>query len=141
MSRNLDRISGVFFVLFGIALYVWIIPVQTETVAYGFTRPATVPKLTAVIIAIGGLWTVLRPVGVAVPDLRSVLRAGLFAAMLAAGLYAIDLAGFVWAAPFIALVLLLAAHERRPVWLLVAAVAVPFSIWLAVAVLLERPLP
>jgi putative tricarboxylic transport membrane protein len=141
MTANLDRVSGVFFVILGIVLYVWIIPAQTETVAYGWMRPATVPRAMAVVIALGGLWAALRPVSLERPHPRPFLRAVAFLAILAAGLYAIDLAGFVRAAPFIALAILLTAHERRPLWLAVAAIAVPFVIWLSVAIVLERPLP
>lgn len=141
MTKHLDRISGTFFLILGAALYLWIIPEQTELVTSGWVRPATVPKAMAIVIALGGAWAALRPVANGLVPLRHVLRGGWFMAVLAISLYAIDLAGFVWAAPFLALALLLSCHERRPVWLAVATLAVPFTIWLSFSVILERPLP
>ena len=141
MTKYLDRISGAFFVILGGALYLWIIPKQTELVTSGWVRPSTVPKAMAIVIALGGAWAVLRPVANEIVPLRHVLRGGWFMAILAIGLYAIDLVGFVWAAPFLVLAFMLSCYERRPVWLAVATLAVPFAIWLSFSVVLERPLP
>ncbi len=139
--READRWSGLVCLLFGVALYVAIIPWQVETVSYGWLRPRTLPRALAVIIALCGLWLMLVPSGDARPVGTPWLRAGLFAGLLIAGLWLISRLGFVWVAPVLALAIMVLSGERRPLWLVLGAAGLPLAIWWTVTVLLERTLP
>lgn len=141
MTVQNDRWSGVFFILVGLLLNFVIIPGQTEQVGYGWTQPDTLPKAMAVAIMFGGFLTVLKPVDTGVMQPRTMLRTVMFATIIAAGIVITNRFGFVMTAPFIALAVMLAAYERRLVWLISACLLVPAALWVTVMILLERPLP
>ena len=138
---NLNRLSGVVAVAFGIILLLWMIPRHTEPISYGWLRPATLPNLTAVIVLIAGIIHVLFPAGTAEFDVQPAIRAGLFFVISLAGLFIMHLLGFLIAAPLLVVVLMLMVGERRPLWLVAGAVMVPLGIWSSVELLLKRPLP
>jgi putative tricarboxylic transport membrane protein len=137
---NADRAAGAVLLALGGLLIFAVIPAQVEAVQYGWLRPRTMPYLMAGIIALCGAALLLRP-GDEAPRRIAWARAALFTALLVAGLAAIRWAGFIWVAPVMAAALMLAAGERRPVWLAAGTVGTPLAIWLCVAVLLERALP
>ena len=135
-----DRITGAALIMLGGLLVWWIIPWQAEEVGYGWLRPRTLPYILAVGIAVCGVWMILRPVVEELPQVNWP-RAALYAGLLVGGLALMSRFGFLWIGPPMALVLMLIAGERRPLWLAAGAAGTPAVIWLAVAVLLERPLP
>lgn len=141
MRDQIDRISGVLFIVFGLLVYFVIIPWQVEIVDYGALRPKTLPQILATVITLCGLALLVsggrRDVAADTPWLRPAA----FAAVLAGGLYAISWFGFLWVAPALSAVLMLMMRERRPLWLTGGILAMPAAIWFFIAFLLERPLP
>lgn len=136
-----NRASGLFFVLFGLALYALVIPNETELVDYGWVRPQTVPNVAALMLTALGLKQTLLPEGSVDLPWRHVLRAGLFLGLAALTVFVMSRVGFLYAAPVFALALMLLVGERRPVWLIAGAAVVPVLIWLAATAVLDRPLP
>lgn len=137
-----ERLTGVAMLSFGLLLYFWLIPYDTEIVDYGWMRPQTIPNLMALIIAISGGWLILRPA----PQqesatLRPLLLSTVYFIVLALTLLAIAHFGFLYVAPGLALVIMLLSGERRWHWLLSGTVLVPLVIWLVVSVWLGRLLP
>lgn len=141
MDNVLNRLSGLFFVLFGALLYFVVIPYDTEIVDYGWVRPQTVPNAMAWLIAIAGMVQLVRPSGNTSPDIAKVFPAGLHIIILAAGVFAISHFGFRLVSPVLALIIMLVVGERRPLWLGLGVIGIPVLIWIVVAVLLGRPLP
>ena len=138
---TLNRISGLVVAVFGIILLLWIIPRHTETVDYGWLRPATLPIITTVIVIISSIVHLLFPTGKAEFDVPLALRAGLFFVISLIGLYVMHLAGFLIAAPLLVMVLMLLIGERRPLWLFAGIVLIPLAMWSSIELLLKRPLP
>ena len=138
---TLNRLSGVVVAVFGIILLFWIIPRHTETVDYGWLRPATLPVITAVIVIITSLVHLIFPTGKAEFDVPLALRAGLFFVISLIGLYVMHLAGFLVAAPLLVMVLMVLIGERRPLWLVAGIVVLPLAMWSSIVLLLGRPLP
>jgi putative tricarboxylic transport membrane protein len=136
-----DRWTGLFFIGLGTLLFTVIIPWQVETVGYGWLKPRTLPLALSVVIALCGLALQVRPPDDARPGASRWGRAVLFSVVLGLGLGGVWMFGFLVAAPPMALAVMLLAHERRPLWLILGAAGMPALIWLAVEVLLERPLP
>ncbi len=132
---------GLFFACFGLLLLFVVIPRQTEVIAYGWMRPQSLPNATAIVIAAAGAFLALRPQGGVDFEWRQAGGAALYLGLVAAGVFLIALFGFVVVAPLIALAVMLLAGERRPAWLALGAAGIPFVIWLAATVLLDRPLP
>lgn len=139
MTRN--RISGIVVAIFGALLLFWIIPQHTETVDYGWLRPATLPIVTAVIVIITSIIHILLPSGKIDFDVSLALRAGLFFVISLFGLFLMHLAGFLVTAPILMAVLMLLTGERRPLWLITGIVLIPLAMWSTIELLLKRPLP
>jgi len=138
---NLNRASGLGVIVGGIILLVWVIPSQTEIADFGWLKPATLPKISAVIIIITGLIHVIIPTGKAEFDVAFSLRVGQFFLVSCIGLYLMHLIGFVFAAPLLISVIMIMIGERRPLWLISGIILLPAAIWLCVDLLLNRPLP
>lgn len=136
-----DRLSGLFFVAFGVLLYLVIIPWQVETVDYGWLKPRTLPRILAVILGLCGVVLALRPPGDTAHRDTRWARAAVFACVLILSLGLMAQLGFVFVAPAMALAIMVLSGERRPKWLALGVVGMPLLIWLVVAQLLERPLP
>ncbi len=136
-----DRLTGFFFLVFGVLLIWIVIPWQIEPVDYGWLRPRTLPYGLAVILALCGLWLILRPDTSGAAATTPWARAALFGGILCVGLFLISGFGFEWVAPWMALAIMWCSGERRPFWLLTGVVVVPLVIWLLVVGLLGRPLP
>jgi putative tricarboxylic transport membrane protein len=137
---TLNRISGVVVAVFGIMLFFWIIPRHTETVDYGWLRPATLPNVTAIIVIVASIIHVIFPSGKAEFDGPLAMRAGFFFVISLAGLFLMHHVGFLIAAPLLIMVLMLLIGERRPLWLAIGVVLVPLGIWSAIELLLKRSL-
>ena len=138
---TLNRISGVVIAVFGIILLFWIIPRHTEIVDYGWLRPATLPKITAIIVIISSIIHILFPTGKAKLDVQLAVRAGLFFVISLAGLFLMHHVGFLIAAPLLVMVLMLSVGERRPLWLFAGIVLIPLAMWSSIELLLKRSLP
>ena len=136
-----DRLSGAFFFLFGLALYFYIVPHYVDRVDYGAIHPDTVPNGLAIVLAICGAALIVRPTNQRPPDAALWMRAALYLGVLVAGITAMASFGFVYTAPVLALLIMLMIGERRPAWIATGVIAVPFLIWLAVDVGLDRSLP
>ncbi|MQY43957.1 hypothetical protein GG681_15020 [Epibacterium sp. SM1969] len=142
MPLSADRVTGGFFLFFGLALYFVVIPTYVETIEdSSWVRPGTIPNAIAVVLSVCGALLILKPTAHRVQGQREFLFAGLYFLLLAAGLLLMSYVGFVYAAPVIALVIMLMIGERRRLWLGVGVVALPAAIWLLVVQVLERALP
>jgi len=138
---TMTRASGLFFALLGLTLYAIIIPHETESVDYGWVRPETIPNLAALVLLAAGAKLALAPEGPAALIGLQVLRAVLFLGLAGLAVFLMGRFGFVYVAPVFAAAQMLLIGERRPLWLFAGVVVVPFLIWLAVTVVLDRPLP
>lgn len=141
MIHSADCATGGFFLLFGLLLYFVIIPTYVETVDGGWVLPSTIPNAVSIILTICGALLMLKPTKHRVQPRREFLFAGLYFALLAVGLFVMSYVGFVYAAPVLALAIMVLIGERRPFWLFLGVVVLPAGIWLLVAKILERALP
>ncbi|MCX7560232.1 tripartite tricarboxylate transporter TctB family protein [Sulfitobacter sp. F26204] len=141
MKNAIDRLSGLFFVLFALALWLYLIPTQIETVDYGAIRPKTLPQILAVILGLFGALLMIKPADGT--DLSQVpwAKTIMIIAVLVAGLWLVVELGFVYSATPLALTLIFLMGERRPLWISIGGFVIPALIWYAVTILLERPLP
>jgi putative tricarboxylic transport membrane protein len=136
-----NRVSGLAVLMAGLLLLFWIIPSQTETMDSGWLKPASLPRITSVVMILAGLIQAVFPTGKVDVDLSFSLRVGCFFVISTAGLYAMSLFGFVFAAPALILVIMIIIGERRPVWLVSGIILLPLTIWCCVDLLLDKPLP
>ncbi|MGA8261483.1 MAG: tripartite tricarboxylate transporter TctB family protein [Arenicellales bacterium] len=136
-----NRLLGLFFAVFGLLMLFAVIPWQTEVVNSGWMKPQSLPDAMAVVITVAGLVLAIRPRGEVSFEWRKAVRAALYLGLVCAGVYLISLFGFEMVAPSMALAIMLLIGERRPWWLVLGVAGIPFAIWVAVPVLLGRPLP
>lgn len=141
MAMSADRLSGTFFLLFGLVLYFLIIPVYVETTEGSNLSPNTVPNVIAIVIAIGGAMLVLKPTDQKIQSLRSFLITGAYVAVLCLGIYTMSIFGFEYVAPPLAFVIMWMIGERRPLWFGIGVVVMPAVIWFLVTYALGRALP
>lgn len=141
MAGTGDRISGTLFLVLGLALYFFINPNFIETVDGGNLAPSTFPNILAIVLALCGAILLFKPTSQQVPELRSVLVTSTYVALLIVGLYAMSIYGFEYIAPVLALAIMFAIGERRPLWLGIGVIAMPALIWFLVTVVLGRSLP
>ncbi|MDT8377907.1 MAG: tripartite tricarboxylate transporter TctB family protein [Desulfotignum sp.] len=137
----LNRFSGLVVAVMGAVLVFWIIPWQTESVNAGWLKPATLPRIIAIIIFLTGAIQFVFPTGSAAFDLASSLRIGLFFLIALAGIYLMEIVGFVFVAPVLILVIMILIKERRLLWLVSGIFLLPAAIWFCVDFLLDKPLP
>jgi putative tricarboxylic transport membrane protein len=136
-----NRFSGLFVSLFAIGILFVLIPGQTETVEGGWLSPATLPSIAAVIIFIAGAVHLFFPKGKAELNVSDAFRALIFLVIGIAGLWAMQVIGFVIAAPLMMLLLMIRIGERRWPWLVIGLALLPGFIWVCIDYLLKRPLP
>lgn len=141
MQLSADRLSGVFFLLFGLAMYFLVIPNYVEITDEGNLAPNTLPNWISIIITLCGAALILKPTQHETQNLQAFLITGAYVAILVAGIYAMSLFGFVYIAPVLALAIMVMIGERRPLWLIAGAVAMPAIIWFFVIHVLGRVLP
>lgn len=141
MTSAVHRLSGLAVAALGAAVVLWLVPAHTETVDTGWMRPQTLPRLCGLALILLGLVQAVGSGPVALPPRAVVGRTARAFAVAVAGLWAMAQTGFVWAAPPLALVLMLLTGERRPAWLAGGTVLVPAAIWAVVVPLLGRSLP
>lgn len=141
MTNITDRVTGAFFLVLGALLYFAVIPAQIDNGSGSWVLPATIPNAVSIIMAVCGLLLMLKPTDQRKPNTQDLIFATIYFVLLAFGLFAMSYAGFVYTAPFIALIIMLLIGERRPVWLGIGVIGLPVIIWVLVAEILERPLP
>jgi len=141
MNTSADRLSGTFFLLFGLALYFLVIPGQTESPEGGNLAPKTVPNYISLVIALCGAFLVLKPTDQQNPNPRAFLTVCLYAAILAFGIFAMSYLGFEFVAPVLSFVIMWLIGERRPLWLIGGVILMPLIIWFLVTYPLGRALP
>ncbi len=141
MDLNADRVSGAFFLLFGLAMYFLVIPNYVEAVEGGNIAPKTLPNTISLVLAACGAVLVLKPTAQQLRDPRQIALTGLYVAILAAGIYAMSLFGFEYVAPVLAAAIMWLIGERRPGWLAGGIVIMPLIIWFIVTYALGRALP
>ena len=137
----LNRLSGLAFFAFGVALLLWLIPANTETVDYGWIRPDTVPKACAWAFVALGLVQAALPRGRVEVDVREALWVAGIAALSALAVWGMGRFGFLATGPVFAAVLVVLIREKRWYWAAAAIFGAPAITWLVVGVLLNRPLP
>lgn len=141
MTNLTDRATGAFFLAFGTLLYFVIIPAQIGSSSDSWVRPNTIPNAVSVMMAVCGTLLMIKPTKQRGQNTADFIFALMYFALIALGLFVMSHIGFVYTAPFIALIIMLLIGERRIVWLASGVVVLPFVIWVLVAQLLERSLP
>lgn len=141
MSVSADRISGLFFLLLGLALYFLVIPTYVEVAEGGNLSPNTMPNTIAIVIAVGGAFLALKPTDHKTQSIRVFTLTGAYVLVLASGIYAMSWFGFEYVAAPLAFVIMWMIGERRPAWLVAGVIAMPLIIWFLVTYALGRALP
>ena len=141
MGLSADRVSGAFFLLFGLAAYFLVIPAYVEQAEGGNIAPDTLPNAVAIVIAACGFLLVVRPTPQRLPDWRYFAVTGAYVLVLAVAIYAMSWVGFIYVAPCLALAVMVMLGERRPLWLAFGAAGMPALIWVFVTIILDRALP
>jgi len=141
MGLNADRISGMFFFLFGLAMYFYVIPNYVESVDEGNIAPSTMPNIISVVLAASGALLILKPTAYQARNPILIARTALYVALLVAGIYGMSLFGFEYVAPILALAIMWVLGERRPLWLTLGVIIMPAIIWFLVTQVLGRALP
>lgn len=141
MGTYADRISGLFFMALGLAMYFWVNPNYIETVDGGNLSPDTLPNIISIILALAGAFVVIKPTKHQVRNPVLMAKTGLYIALLTAGIWAMSRFGFEYVAPVLALAIMWFIGERRPLWLGLGVIVMPAVIWFLVTQLLDRALP
>lgn len=141
MRLSADRVSGAFFLLFGLAMFFLVIPGAVESPEGGNLAPKTLPNYISGIIALCGALLVLKPTDHQMQGAHTFLLTGAYAVVLAVGIYAMGWFGFEIVAPILAFAIMWMIGERRPLWLVGGAVLMPLLIWFLVTYPLGRALP
>jgi putative tricarboxylic transport membrane protein len=142
MTKTTDRATGAFFLAFGALLYFVVIPAQIDGGSgSSWVLPATIPNAVSMIIAVCGFLLILKPTNQRGHNTQDLIFAVIYLVLLAFGLFVMSYVGFLYTAPFIALIIMLLIGERRPAWLAIGVIGLPVIIWVLVAQILERPLP
>ena len=136
-----DRVSGTFFLLFGLAMYFLVIPEYVEVTDEGNISPSTMPNIISLVIAFFGAVLVLKPTPHQLQDKRFIIKTAGYVAIFAGGIYAMSLFGFETIGPVLALAIMLMIGERRPLWLGAGVILMPLIIWFLVTHVLGRALP
>lgn len=141
MTMSADRVSGLFFMLFGLVMYFGINPNYIETVEGGSIAPSTLPNIISIVLAIAGAFVALKPTDHQIRNPVLMAKTGLYVTLLSVGIWAMSWFGFEYVAPVMALAIMWLIGERRPLWLGFGVVVMPTIIWFLVTQLLGRALP
>ncbi len=141
MGNSADRLSGVFFLLFGLGMYFVVNPNYIEAVSGGNIAPKSLPNIVSIVIAVCGAILAIKPTTYQMRNPVLMAKAGLYAVLLALGIYAMSLVGFEYVAPVLAFAIMWLIGERRPFWLVFGTIGMPLLIWFLVTQALERALP
>ena len=141
MQNLADRLSGLFFLLLGLAMYFVIIPIFVEDAQGGNIAPDTMPNYVSIIMALAGAILIVKPSDLRLQEPVIFIRAGMLVAILITAIIAMSYLGYIYIAPILALLVMLIIGEKRPTWLLGGCVIAPAAIWFLVTQLLDRSLP
>lgn len=160
VSLSADRISGLVFLLAGLAMIFGVIPAEVEAVEGGNIAPSTLPIVMSAIMVFGGGVLLVRPhsppepqpesppapparqetVQQHLPPWRQLLRGLGIVLLLALALATMSQFGFMLVAPALAMTLMWLSGERRWRWYAIGAGLVPAAIWVFVVQILGRQL-
>lgn len=135
-----NRVSAFLVLAFALVLGAVVIPAHTEPAFYGLS-PQLMPMICAVTMGVAALVQLALPLGQIDATLPVALRVAGYLAFAFLCLWIMTLAGFLAGAITLALGVMLAVGERRPLWLASGGLVVPAFLWFVVEVLLDRPLP
>ena len=143
-----DRISGLVFLLAGLAMIFGVISAEVEMVDGGNIAPSTLPVALSAVLALGGGVLLARPIWLSPADIdkhhlprwRHLVRGLGIVLVLAVALAAMSDLGFMVVAPALALTLMWISGERRWHWFAIGAGLVPAAIWVFVVQILGRQL-
>ncbi len=138
---SLGRALGAVSAVIGAGFLFGIVPWQTEAVDSAALRPGTMPSAAAVLVIVSGIVQWAKPTGTAIFEPDRVLRAVFVITFCLAGTLALELAGYLFAAPMLVGALMLLSGERRWLWFGVGLAVLPTLIWFVFEMVLRRPLP
>lgn len=136
-----NRLSGVALTFLALLMIVLIIPANTDSVDYGWMKPATLPAASCWAIAILGLLQAIGGRGRTHLQPRQAWRAGVALILSIVGLALMARFGFLVGGCLLAAALMLLTGERRPLWLAGGALLAPMTAWVVIVPLLGRTLP
>lgn len=141
-SLTLERIVGGIVSLAGVWLLIYGIPMHISVQGYESPSPQLFPKIGAWIFIVGGIAQIfLAKHGRPLPDLRQFGRYVLVSILLLLMVFLMERFGYLVGAFALMAALMVVVFERRWVWIGVAVVAVPSTVWFLFEIILERPLP
>lgn len=136
-----NTLSAFFMILFGIFMYVIVIPAQIEEPMFAnHTTPSTVPNIAVlgiIVFAIIQLIENLEPIPIDSPLLFRTIGFGILGVI---AVWAMTYAHFPIIAPILSATTMAFIGERRPkvfAW----GIFIPIAVWYCVEILLLRPLP
>ncbi len=140
---TLSRILGAASAVIGAGCLFVYIPLQTETVTATNMAlpPAAFPTAASILIIVTGIVQWVKPTGTAIFELDKVLKAAYVIAFCLAGTLALELVGYLFAAPLLVGAVMLLSGERRWFWFVIGLIVLPTFIWFMFEIVLRRPLP
>ncbi|MAF49357.1 MAG: tripartite tricarboxylate transporter TctB family protein [Rhodospirillales bacterium] len=138
---SLARVLGAASAVIGAGFLLLLIPWQTETVRSAALFPGTFPTVAAVLIIVSGIVQWAKPTGTAIFEPDKMLKAVYVVAFCLAGTLALELVGYLFAAPLLVGAVMLLSGERRWFWFAVGLIVLPTFIWFIFEIILRRPLP
>ncbi len=138
---SLARVLGAASAVIGAGFLLLLIPWQTETVRSAALFPGTFPTVAAVLIIVSGIVQWAKPTGTAIFEPDKMLKAVYVVAFCLAGTLALELVGYLFAAPLLVGAVMLLSGERRWFWFVIGLIVLPTFIWFMFEIVLRRPLP
>lgn len=139
---SIDRLGGLFFVLGGIWLLKWGIPMGVEGEGLDFPSPFFFPQMAAWIFISGGILQIIRAKpGRKLPSFRQARRYVLASALVLAMAWLMDHFGYLVGGMAMLAAMMFLVFEKRWLWIAVAVGAIPIGTWAFFEILLRRPLP
>lgn len=141
MTMSLGRVLGAASAVIGAGFLFVLIPWQTEVVPAVGLVPRAFPAFAAVLVIVSGVVQLAKPTGTALFEGDKVLKAVYVVTTCLAATFALDLFGYLLAAPLLVCVIMLLSGERRWFWYIIGLAVMPTLIWFIFEIILRRPLP
>lgn len=139
---TLERVLGTLVTLFGIWLLLIGIPINVIELGDEVPSPRLFPQIGAWIFVVGGFAQILFVKGnTRLPELRQFARYVLVSCLLLLMVLLMENFGYIVGAMALMAALMVVVFERRLLWVSIAVIAVPITVWLLFEKVLERPLP
>lgn len=139
--NSLDRISTLAIIGLCLVFFLWVAPNEIENVSYGRVVPKTFPYMAVGTILVAAcVQFLLRPDFIPVEPVV-LLRVALFVLFPILATIAMQQLGFEYAAPALALAIMLIIGERRWYWLVTGAFILPLGFLFLMEGVLDRVLP